>query len=87
MDSLSELNPDEFANLKCLWKVVLQNRAIFDAIPDVMTYYRAFAKERQNRAVKPVYKPLRGVSSYGSRQALHRACSDTTFAHYYDARK
>jgi len=87
VDNLSELTPDEFANLKRLWKAVLQNRAEFDAVPDVMTYYRAFAKERQNRAVKPVYKPLRGVSSYGSRQALHRACGNPIFAHYYDARK
>lgn len=84
---LSELTPDEFRNVKLLWREVLQNRAFFDAIPDAIHYYRMFAKERQKRAVKPVYKPLRGVSSYGSRQALHRACGDSTFAHYYDTRK
>lgn len=87
---IAEMTDDELKNLHSLWREIFkspQKRAIFESVEGASQFLHAFLKERQIRNPAPAYRHPRGVSSYGSLQALHRACGDSTFAHYYDARK
>lgn len=87
---IADMTDDELKNLHSLWREVFkspQNRAIFESTPGASQFLHALLDERRKRNPAPVYRHPRGVSGYGSRQALHRACGDSTFAHYYDTRK
>jgi len=87
MNNLSELTESEWQARWRAWGEIAQNRAKFECFPNAAVTGRAMVKEHRRRNPTPVYRHPRGVSSYGSRQALHRACGDPIFAHYYDTRK